>query len=483
MLLKDIAKSEGITELQLNAVMGSVLGDAYIQGVASGRRSIRWNHSIKQQEYVNHKYAVLRELATRPPFVRENPGYGDFWSLLTLKTTETFGCLFSMTHPVETGIKRVTKEYLSNITHPIALAWWFMDDGSRSTNSNTAVIHTNGFLKEDVELLASWLKERWGVNAAVMKVTHSSTGKEAYVVYLHSDAFVKLMSLVSPYVPQCMEYKTKVILAKCSVCGAEFPLSRKKVCSPACAYVRNLEAKKKYEEAHKEQERLRKKAWKQAHREELNEAARARYASMTEDQKDLLNLYARMWREKNPEKMKEIKRRYLEKHRDDPIMKTKKKLSDARYYQSVKADPEKHEKRLEYNRERRRREDVRAQEREYLRQYRLEKRAEDPEKLAQYLAHKDHLENLASMTAEEKAAYAKERDTKSRHRREAAMSQKAKAALTAKKVQKNKERMEKLRQDPEKWAKFLEDEKRRRAARKAKKLAQQAGSISTESLK
>ena len=85
------------------------------------------------------------------------------------------------------------------------------------------------------------------------------------------------------------------------------------------------------------------------------------------------------------------------------------------------------------------------------------------------------------MTQEEKAAYAKERDTKARHKREAAMSPEEKAALTAKKVQQNKERMEKLRQDPVRWAKFLADEKRRREARKAKRLAKQQGSSTTES--
>ena len=480
MSLMDIAKEEGITELQLNAVMGSILGDAYLQGTTYGRKSIRWNHSIKQEEYVNHKYAVLQELATRPPFRRENPGYGDFWSLLTLKTTETFGWLFSLTRPGDVGIKRVTKEYLDNITHPIALAWWFMDDGSRSTNSNTAVIHTNGFLLEDVELLAQWLKGKWGVNAAVMTVTHSSTGKKANVLYLHSDAFVKLANLIRPYVPQCMEYKSKIFTTKCSVCGAEFPLSRKKVCSPACAYVRNLEVKRKYAEAHKEKERLRKRAWKQAHRDEINTAARERYAAMTQSQKDVLNLHARLWRERNPEKAREIKRKYLEAHRDDPVFQERKKLSDARYYQSVKADPEKHAKRLECSRKRRKREDVRAQEREYLRNRRMEKRAENPEELARYLDHKDHLEKLSNMTQEEKAAYAKERDTKARHKREAAMSPEEKAALTAKKVQQNKERLEKMRQDPVRWAKFLADEKRRREARKAKRLARQQGSSTTE---
>ena len=154
----------------------------------------------------------------------------------------------------------------------------------------------------------------------------------------------------------------------------------------------------------------------------------------------------------------------------------RKKLSDARYYQSVKADPEKHAKRLECSRKRRKREDVRAQEREYLRNRRMEKRAENPEELARYLDHKDHLEKLSNMTQEEKAAYAKDRDTKARHKREAAMSPEEKAALTAKKVQQNKERMEKMRQDPVRWAKFLADEKRRREARKAKKLARQQGS-------
>ena len=471
------AKDYGMSEMAINAIMGSLLGDAALRTSGETTKAIRWNHGLCQKEYVWHKYNLLREFATQEPLDIPNPGYGDTWTVLRLRRLGLFHCLYTLLHPNGVNVKTVTPEYLDNITHPIALAWWFMDDGSRTKGSNVGHLHTNGFSEEENVMLVEWLKERWGILCRVANAVSSTSGKRSKNIYIEPLGFIRLVELIQEYVPECMRYKIELVMKPCPVCGKEFPQNgHSPCCSKACSKILRRRNKEQYAEENKEHLQEKKLEWKQAHRDEINTAAREAYANMSPEKREKLNEYKRKWRAQNPEKVRETKARYLEARRDDPVFQERKKLSDARYYQSVKADPEKHAKRLGCNRKRRTREDVRAREREYLRNRRMEKRAENPEELARYLGHKDHLEKLSNMTQEEKAAYAKERDTKARNKREAAMSPEEKAALTAKKVQQNKERLEKMRQDPVRWAKFLADEKRRREARKAKKLARQQGS-------
>ena len=467
----------GMSEEQVNAIMGSLLGDGCLRKCSDRAKGLRWNHGEKQMEYLQWKYRALSEFARREPYTEPNPGYGSTWAILELRSLGILHSLHTLLYPNGAQRKTVTMAYLSEITHPIALAWWFMDDGSRTKGSNVGHLHTNGFSEEENVMLVEWLKERWGILCRVANAVSSTSGKRSKNIYIEPLGFIRLVELIQEYVPECMRYKIELVMKPCPVCGKEFQQNgHSPCCSKACSKILRRRNKEQYAEENKEHLQEKKREWKQAHRDEINTAAREAYANMSPEKREKLNEYKRKWRAQNPEKVRETKARYLEARRDEPVFQERKKLSDARYYQSVKADPEKHAKRLECNRKRRTREDVRAQEREYLRNRRMEKRAENPEELARYLDHKDHLEKLSNMTQAEKAAYAKERDTKARHKREAAMSPEEKAALTAKKVQQNKERLEKMRQDPVRWAKFLADEKRRREARKAKKLARQQGS-------
>ena len=132
------AAAIGMTEEQVNAIMGSLLGDASLRKSSDHTQCIRWNHGQVQEDYVIHKYNLLSEFATRPPFVTENPGYGDFWVVLTLKALPIFYSMYTLLRPAGSERKTITVDFLNEITHPIALAWWFMDDGSRDQNNNCA---------------------------------------------------------------------------------------------------------------------------------------------------------------------------------------------------------------------------------------------------------------------------------------------------------------------------------------------------------
>lgn len=470
MNLLEEAKTAGMTELQMNAVMGSLLGDGYLVQSSAAKKAIRWNHSLKQMDYVQHKYRTLSGFATREPFTKPNPGYGDYWAVLTLKSLGVFHCMYAMLY-ADSRKKTVTQEYLDSITHPIALAWWFMDDGTRQRNSNTASIATNGFSEREVRLLSDWLKTKWEIANHVSPVVHSSTGATGWVIHIQQPGYLRLVELTKGLIPDCMLYKLTVLTTTCAVCGKEIPIQHGLCCSPICASIYNKEARRLYESRNKEHLNQRKRAWKIQHKKQILEAARARYAQMSPEKKAELAAYARMWRARNRNQHLEYRRQYRQRMKEDPAYRSKLQAERARYYARLKQDPERYARKLELSRLRRRREDVRIKEREYLRRHRAEKLAQNPEKQAKHDALIAHNAQIASMSAQERREHDRQLSLQSYYKRKSEMSAEEWAARNTRINERQRERMAKLKADPEKYAKFLEDEKRRRAARKAKRIA------------
>lgn len=113
----------------------------------------------------------------------------------------------SKAHPVFTNIynelyinnvKKLTKFFLGTITHPIALAYWFMDDGTlRGT------LATHCFSLEENELLVDWMSEYWGINCTIQKELTK------YKLYITAKSRFKFEKLIYPYMVKSMYYKLK----------------------------------------------------------------------------------------------------------------------------------------------------------------------------------------------------------------------------------------------------------------------------------
>ena len=335
------ASAEGFSQIQLNAIMGSLLGDGCLRASGKTTKALRWNQSQKQHEYNLHKYQLLQEHATKEPQIVPNPGYGDYWSVLTLKSSKTFHLLYELTHPNATKTKTVTQEFLDMIDHPIALAWWYLDDGSRSAGVNGGTIATNGFSQEEVKLLADWLTNRWDIQASIMAVNHSSTKKSAHVLRFNAQPYITLMELIAEFAPESMRYKTEIVTKECLHCGKDIPIGTGAYCSEDCRAQRHKEMTKLYNEHTVDRRRAVAKAWKAANPEKV-QASRQRY---TEKHKDAIlarnREYSKKYHEEHREERNQWKRDWRATHKDDPEYKAKKAAQDKAYREKLKQDPEK----------------------------------------------------------------------------------------------------------------------------------------------
>ena len=369
MSLLEEAKKEGLSELQLNALMGTVLGDGCIRSQSQNTAFVLWDHSVKQKDYVNAKYQLLSGFVTRPPYEKPNPGYGDFLCILRTTSLTTLRLLYQMVYPNgrENG-KRITQEYLNQITHPIALAWFYLDDGSRTTDVNSGSLAMCSYPLEDVTLFQKWLMDKWGMETVLQEATHSVSKHKFYLLRFNRDAFIKLSELISPYTPASMSYKVKLLMQKCRQCEKDMPLSKGDFCSEEC--------RKKYYELHKTEMWLKQKEKEANYSEERKAEIRKRrrdqkrekFANMTEEEKEVVRDYKRKQIQKikeDPESWEKFKQRrkdlYQEKLKD-PESAAKVREAQKAYREKIKADPEKL-----------------AAQREYMRQY-YKKRSEQAKK-------------------------------------------------------------------------------------------------------
>lgn len=184
-------------------ILGSLLGDLSIDLTGKMKNAkLCLVHSIKQEELFMKKVEILGEfmgnykLYIPAPDKRTGKIYQTWRG--NSKTHKLFNEIYKLLYP--NNIKTITQEYLHKINNPIALAFWFMDDGTYSGQ-----IATNCFTEQEVDLLINWMKEKWNIDCSKHKNSSS------FVIYLKESTRLDFERLIFPYMIPSMYYKLKFL--------------------------------------------------------------------------------------------------------------------------------------------------------------------------------------------------------------------------------------------------------------------------------
>lgn len=168
------------TKDQMQIVLGSLLGDA---SVSQPRKTwgVSFGHSEEQRPFLDFKRDALETLGVSDySFYPEN-GYSKkpYWKFRldgNAYVTHVLRDVCDVLEPTpgrkrQKRRRRVTYEWLDRIG-PLGLAVWYGDDGclhrvthETGTVTETITISTHNFSREEVGMLAGWLRYRWGVAA------------------------------------------------------------------------------------------------------------------------------------------------------------------------------------------------------------------------------------------------------------------------------------------------------------------------------
>tara|TARA_Y100000034_G_C6828423_1_gene373738 strand:- start:57 stop:962 length:906 start_codon:yes stop_codon:yes gene_type:complete len=174
-----------LTEFQKQMLTGNMLGDGHIK--KEGRFSFK--QKIANEEYVAHINKILN------PFSR---------SIFQDSGTKMF---FTINHPIFKDMRKIWYKNNTKIVpqdikiSDIALAYWFMDDGTNVTQDNYKYLklYTNGFSNEEIYRLIKTLKNQFQLDAT----KHSDNS-----IYINCNGYFRFIDIVRKHIKlDCFKYK------------------------------------------------------------------------------------------------------------------------------------------------------------------------------------------------------------------------------------------------------------------------------------
>ena len=195
-----------LTSLQKEILFGTLLGDGHLETQDNGQTyRLKFDHSIKQQAYVDWLYESFKEWTHTPPKKRsrdvEFRGVTKTYDKYGFNTLSHSAFRFYAKQFYSQGKKQVPRLIHRWLT-PRALAVWFMDDGSIKSHAHkTVFMNTQSFSTQDVERLRKALQDVYGIQTILRP---QGNGNQLYFL---SETVETFLALIEPSVLPSMRYK------------------------------------------------------------------------------------------------------------------------------------------------------------------------------------------------------------------------------------------------------------------------------------
>jgi recombination protein RecA len=196
-----------LSEQQWQVVLGGLMGDSALSWGQGGHAArLRWGHGAKQEAYGDWKMSLFSNIGVSRSKNAKGAVFYDMKPLAELAE------LRRVVYMVD-GKKTITSEYLKALT-PLALAIWFMDDGSFTLRSKglqertkggsgRVEICVEGLTEGSQERLLEYLRDERGLDVALL-----SRGTRRFRSLIFTTAASKkFLTLVAPYIHPSMAYK------------------------------------------------------------------------------------------------------------------------------------------------------------------------------------------------------------------------------------------------------------------------------------
>lgn len=194
-----------ITKRQKEIIIGTILGDGYLQKTGKKNARLKLEHSEKQKEYIFWKYEELKNLMQNKPKLIER--YSPKWK----KTFKYYRCQTNSMNLLgkykkyfynSQGKKFIPENIKNLLKSPLSLAVWYMDDGHFYARDKVAYIYLPKYSKEELKRLLEALENNFHLKPKIIY-------KKNYpCLYFSREEANKLMEIIREWVPKFMRYKT-----------------------------------------------------------------------------------------------------------------------------------------------------------------------------------------------------------------------------------------------------------------------------------
>ena len=203
-IIENYKKTLRLSDEQRDIIVGSLLGDGCLETQNNGKTyRLKIENMLAQKDYVDWKYNFLKEWVLTPPQIKKHVFYGKERENYRFATVSHGSLRFYAQQFYQDG-KKVMPKLIGKLLTPLALAVWFMDDGSIKSNHHKAlVIHAQSFEKIDLEKAIKVLESKYSIKANLRKRDDGS----GYVLYLLSETVDEFIDTVKGYTIPSMKYK------------------------------------------------------------------------------------------------------------------------------------------------------------------------------------------------------------------------------------------------------------------------------------
>ena len=193
-----------LTKRQTEVLVGTVLGDGFLQKTGEKNARLRLEHSQKQKDYVLWKGNIFGRLFQGKPSLLErlHPKSGETYKYCRWQSSASpsFGKWRKYFYP--NGKKIIPSDIGDFLTEPITLAVWYMDDGYFNKIDRNCHIYLGRVSRAEAEILQESVAKNFGIEATIY-----DKKKKGFALFFGVMETKILHALVSPFIIQSLQYK------------------------------------------------------------------------------------------------------------------------------------------------------------------------------------------------------------------------------------------------------------------------------------
>lgn len=198
--LREYRANLTLSSIQREMLWGMLLGDAHLEQQSTKTARLKVEHSVGQRDYVMWKYENWREWVLTPPQLRTRRNRLGSASTNIWFNTIVHSELVEWRKQFYDGSRKKVPEDL--VLTPLALAIWFMDDGSRKSRECRGLyLNVQCYTQAEIERLQDYLKHEFRLR------TTTRQQSDGLQIYIPSSEVMSFARIVSPYVIASMRYK------------------------------------------------------------------------------------------------------------------------------------------------------------------------------------------------------------------------------------------------------------------------------------
>jgi len=196
-----------LSQRQKEIIIGSILGDGYLEfnGYVGTRLQIK--QSVRYKEYVMWLYKELFSLCKSSPKRKKDTGQ---WYFSTRHLKE----LTDIRNKFYEGKKKIVPNDIAKLlTSKLSLAIWYMDDGTmdyRPKDHRAFSLAINCFTLKEANLLSRVLYDNYGIIATVQNPF--CRDKRYPRLYIGKEGRNKFLQIINPYILNCFAHKLPPLL-------------------------------------------------------------------------------------------------------------------------------------------------------------------------------------------------------------------------------------------------------------------------------